>query len=339
MWHSELMRRPHKIGFVLYPQISTVNLAVSSVFEMANWKAGFSAYQITLVSEHGGAIPTSIGSGIQTVTFKRHSFDTLLVAGEHNPSAVAPPGVVEYLRWAGKRNIRIASICTGAFVLAEAGLLDGRRATTHWNHAKALQKRYPEVKLEPDRIFTNDGSLWCSAGMSAGIDLALALVEEDFGHEMARETARLMVVYHRRAGGQSQHSTLLDLDAASDRVQKVLVFAKENLTKQLSISDLADVACLSLRQFSRIFRDETGHTPAKALELLRVEAARTLMEAGRFSVEEVARKTGFVGRDRMRRSFVRSFGQSPQDMQRLLNTLGPPVRSKLKTSHRVFQKD
>lgn len=296
---------------------------------MANWKVGYAAYQITLLSEHGGAVATSIGSGLQTVPFKRRSFDTLLVAGEHNPSAASPPGVVQYLRWAGKRPIRIASICTGTFVLAEAGLLDGRRATTHWNHAKALQKRYPKVHLEPDRIFTHDGSLWCSAGMSAGIDLALALIEDDFGHELARETAKLMVVHQRRAGGQSQHSTLLDLDAASDRIQNVLSFAKENLTRHLAMSHLAEVACLSPRQFSRIFREETGHTPAKALELLRVESARMMMEAGRFSAAEVARKNGFVSRDRMRRSFLRTFGQSPQTMQRLLNKLDPPLRGKL----------
>ena len=293
---------------------------------MANWKAGAAAYQITLVSERGGVIPTSLGNGIQTVSFRGRGFDTLLVAGEHVPPQTAPPGIVRYLRLAGERGVRIATICTGTFVLAETGLLNGRRATTHWNQAKALQKRFPKVTLDLDRIFTKDGTLWCSAGMSAGVDLALALVQEDLGHEMARETARLMVVYQRRAGGQSQHSTLLDLDAAADRIQKVLAFAKENLTKRLTMSDLADVACLSPRQFSRVFRDETGHSPAKALELLRLEAARTLMEVGRFSVEEIAQKSGFVSRDQMRRAFVRSFGQSPQAMQRLLNTSGPPVR-------------
>ena len=316
------MRQPHKIGFVLYPEISTVNLALCSVFEMANWNAGFPAYQITLISERGGVIPTSIGSGVQTVSFPRLRFDTVLVAGEHNPRGTAAPAVVRYIRSAAERGVRIASVCTGAFVLAETGLLDGRRATTHWNHARSFQKRYPKVRLEPDRIFTKDGSLWCSAGMSAGIDLALALVGEDYGHEMARGTARLMVVYQRRPGGQSQHSTMLDLDAASDRVQTVLAFAKENLTNQLSMADLAEVACLSQRQFSRIFREETGNTPAKAIELLRLESARMLMEAGRFSVGEVARKSGFVSRDQMRRSFLRCFGQSPRAMQRLLHTRG-----------------
>jgi transcriptional regulator GlxA family with amidase domain len=305
----------------MYPQVSTVNLAVSTVFEMANWKAGYLAYHITLVSEHGGPIATSVGSRIYTESYKHRAFDTLLVAGEHSPAANAPPGVVKYLRSAGQRGIRIASICTGTFVLAEAGLLDGRRATTHWNHARSLRQRYPRVILDLDRIFTSDGSIWCSAGMSAGIDLALALVEEDFGREMARETAKLMVVYHRRAGGQSQHSTLLDLDATSDRVQNVLSYAKRNLGKRLSVTDLAEAASLSPRQFSRLFRDETGQTPAKAIELLRVESARLMMEAGRFSAREIARKNGFENGDRMRRSFLRILGQPPQAMQRAMHSL------------------
>jgi transcriptional regulator GlxA family with amidase domain len=310
------VKQPHRIGFVFYPRVSTVNLAVSAVFEMANWNAGYLAYEITLVSEEGGAVATSVGSKILTESFKRRTFDTVIVAGEHNPAANAPPGVVKYLRSAGQRGVRIASVCTGTFVLAEAGLLDGRRATTHWNHAKALRQRYPKVILDLDRIYTSDGRIWCSAGMSAGIDLALALVEEDFGREIARETARLMVVYHRRAGGQSQHSTLLDFDATSDRVQTVLAYAKRNLGKRLTATDLAAAAFLSPRQFSRTFKNETGQTPAKAIELLRVECARTMMEGGRFSADEIARKNGFENRDRMRRSFIRILGQPPQAIQR-----------------------
>ena len=153
---------------------------------------------------------------------------------------------------------RIASFCTGAFVVAQAGLLDGRRATTHWNLAKRLQQLYPKVRVDVDRIFTVDGPIWSSAGMSAGLDLALALVEEDLGREMAREAAKLMVVYHRRAGGQSQHSTLLGLDVTSDRVQTALAYAKENLGKRLSVDDLAAAAFLSSRQFSRVFSPENS---------------------------------------------------------------------------------
>ena len=288
---------------------------------MANWKAGYSAYVITLISKDGGLVATSVGNKIHTERFQGRSFDTLLVAGEHDPATNAPAGVVRYLRSAGRRGVRIASICTGTFVIAEAGLLDGRRATTHWNHAKAFRQRYPQVTLDLDRIFTSDGSVWCSAGMSAGIDLALALVEQDFGRETAHETAKLMVVFHRRAGGQSQHSTLLDLDATSDRIQTVLTYAKRNLGKPLSMTDLAQAAFLSPRQFSRIFKNETGQSPAKAIELLRVEAARLMMEDGRFTAEEIARKNGFRNRDRMRHSFLRILGQPPQAIQRTVKTL------------------
>ncbi len=206
-------------------------------------------------------------------------------------------------------------------MLAEAGLLDGRRATTHWYYARNMQRDYPKIAVEADRIFTTDGPIWTSAGMSAGVDLALALVENDLGAEIAREVAKILVVYHRRAGGQSQYSTLLDLDATSDRVQTALAYAKEHLSTPLSVGTLANAAFLSPRQFSRLFREETGQSPAKAIERLRVESARLMMEAGRFSAEEIARKNGFGNRERMRRSFVRVCGQPPQTIQRTVSEL------------------
>jgi transcriptional regulator GlxA family with amidase domain len=309
----------HRIGFIVNPGISTMSLAVASVFEMANWTLGYSEYELTLISEHGGPVPTSLGYGLQTDSCKRRSFRTVLVAGEYDvPEATS--GIVKYLRSAHQGGARVASICTGAWVLAQAGLLDGRRASIHWNHAKRFRQRYPNVALDVDRIFTVDGSIWSSAGMSAGLDLALALVEQDLGREIARETARLLV-YHRRESGQSQHSKLLDLDSVSDRVQSALAHAKENLTKPLSVEDLAAVAFLSPRQFSRLFRTETGQTPARAIELLRVESARLMMEAGRFSADEIAQKSGFENRDRMRHAFIRAFGKSPQAIQRIIGAV------------------
>jgi len=184
-----------------------------------------------------------------------------------------------------------------------------------------MQLRYPKIAVEEDRIFTVDGPIWTSAGMNAGIDLALALVEQDLGAEIARTVARALVVYHRRAGGQSQFSTLLDLDATSDRVQTALTYARGHLSKPLTVHDLAKAAFLSPRQFSRLFRQETGRSPAKAIERLRAESARLMMEAGRFSAEEIARKNGFGNRERMRRSFIRAFGQSPQAIQRTVSAL------------------
>ena len=166
-----------------------------------------------------------------------------------------------------------------------------------------------------DRIFIADGPIWTSAGMTAGVDMALSLVEHDLGGEKARDIARTLVLYHRRAGGQSQHSALLKLNAKSDRVQDALEFARRNLAAPLSVEQLADAACLSPRQFSRVFRAETGISPAKAVENLRLEAARLMLEQGRLPVEEIARSAGFGDRERMRRSFIRVFGQTPQSIR------------------------
>jgi transcriptional regulator GlxA family with amidase domain len=175
-----------------------------------------------------------------------------------------------------------------------------------------LQARFPKVKVEEDRIFIVDGPVWTSAGMTAGIDLALAMVEQDLGADVARAVARQMVVYHRRAGGQSQFSALLELEPKSDRIQSALAYAKSNLDKPLTVRQLAEAAHLSPRQFSRAFRAETGQSPAKALENLRIEAARLMLEQSRHPIDVIARQTGFADRERMRRAFLRAFGEPPQ---------------------------
>jgi transcriptional regulator GlxA family with amidase domain len=211
---------------------------------------------------------------------------------------------------------RVTSICTGAFALAEAGLLDGRRATTHWGFAQELQKRHPLIQVQPDRIFINDGPVWTSAGMTAGIDMVLALVEQDLGAEIARAVAKKMVVYYRRPGGQSQFSAMLELEPQSDRIQKTLAHARAHLREPLSVEDLADVAHLSPRQFSRAFKAETGQSPAQAVENLRVEAARTMIDAGELALGVVAREAGFGDPERMRRAFLRTLGQPPQSIRR-----------------------
>jgi transcriptional regulator GlxA family with amidase domain len=174
----------------------------------------------------------------------------------------------------------------------------------------------PNVKVEEDRIFIVDGPVWTSAGMTAGIDLALAMIEKDLGANVARAVARNLVVYHRRAGGQSQFSALLELEPKSDRIQSALAFAKRNLHTRLTVGQLAEAAHLSPRQFSRVFRAETGQSPAKAVENLRLEAARLMMEQSRHPIDVIARQTGFADRDRMRRAFLRAFGQPPQVIRR-----------------------
>jgi transcriptional regulator GlxA family with amidase domain len=282
---------------------------------MANLTAGKPLYEVALLSEHGGPVPTSAGFSVATEAFDDSRFDTVLVVGD-NEVIDPSPGLIAFLQRSARDCRRIGSTCTGAFNLAQAGLLDGRRATTHWFFAARLRREFPAVKLEEDRIFMIDGPVWTSAGMTACIDLALALVEKDAGTEVARLAAKKLVVYHRRAGGQSQHSALLELEPRSDRIQNALAYARQHLHTELSVDQLAEAAHLSPRQFSRAFRAETGQSPAKAVEHLRIEAARLMLESGQHPIEIVARDTGFGDRERMRRAFLRAFGQSPQMIRR-----------------------
>jgi len=303
------------IAFVVYPGYSLMALAIVVGFEVANSMEGGPFYDLHFVSEKGGPVKTSAGMMLQTEVFTDKPFDTLVVGGATIPGPTSP-GLIAFMRDAPKRHRRIAAVCTGAFVLAEAGLLDGRRATTHWMHARELQKKYPNTKMDEDRIFINDGPIWTSAGMTAGVDLGLALIEADLGAEISKAIARKLVIYHRRGGGQSQFSTLLELSPKSDRIQAALTYARDNLHKPLSVPDLAEAAHLSPRQFSRAFHAETGQSPAKAIENLRVEGARNLMEQSRHPIDVVARQTGFSDRDHMRRAFLRAFGQPPQVLRR-----------------------
>jgi transcriptional regulator GlxA family with amidase domain len=305
----------HRTAFVALPGFRMMSLASLSVFELANSETGEPVYELHVMSETGGLVPTSIGFGIMTEPLDKEPFDTVIVGGSAVPGALTP-GVTKFLQRAVQRSRRVAATCTGAFVLAEAGLLDGRRATTHWNAARKLQARFPNVKVEEDRIFIVDGPVWTSAGMTAGIDLTLAMVEKDLGAEVARGVAKKLVVYHRRAGGQSQFSALLELEPKSDRIQNALAYARNNLDKALTVGELAQAANLSPRQFSRAFRAETGQSPAKAIENLRLEAARLSMEQSRHPIDVIARQTGFADRDRMRRAFLRAFGQPPQVIRR-----------------------
>ena len=304
-----------RVGFIVLPGFQLLSVSALSVFELANWEMGESVYDVHLLSETGGSIRSSIGISVATEPFDDRNFDTVMVGGSAVVGALTP-GVIKFLRQALQRSRRIASTCTGAFVLAEAGLLDGRRATTHWHRARELQIRFPKLKVEEDRIFIVDGQVWTSAGMTAGIDLALAMIEKDSGADVARAVARKLVVYHRRAGGQSQFSALLELEPKSDRIQRALEYAKRNLDRLLTVRQLAEAAHLSPRQFSRAFQAETGQSPAKAVENLRVEAARLMMEQSRHPIDVIARQTGFADRDRMRRAFLRAFGQPPQVIRR-----------------------
>jgi len=302
------------IGIVVYPNFRLIGLAAATVLEIANSLRASPFYDVRIVSEGGGLVRSSSGVSVQTEPLQQ-IFDTIMISGGASELS-ATHALLEAIRGAAGSSRRVASTCTGAFLLAEAGLLDDRRATTHWFYAPEFRRRYPRVRLKEDRIFVVDGAVWTSAGMTAVFDLALALVEDDLGRDASRAVARQLVLYHRRAGGQSQYSRLLELDPKSDRVQSAVTFARQNLQQALTVEQLADVARLSPRQFSRVFRKELGKSPAKVVEQLRVEAAQLMLEDGGHSIEEVVRETGFANREQLRRAFLRTLGQPPQAVRR-----------------------
>jgi transcriptional regulator GlxA family with amidase domain len=306
---------PRRIGLVIYPGYQILDLAALTVFECVNTITGRTAYQLEVVAESEGAVLSSVGVATQAKALGRRRFDTLLVGGSIDVP-VPTPTLVEQLRRVAARTRRVASICTGTFVLAEAGVFDGRRVTTHWILAAELQRRHPQLDVEDDRIFVQDGPAWSSAGMTACLDMALAMVEQDLGAEVAKAVARMLVVYHRRVGGQSQFSALAELEPASNRIRRALDYAREHLDDDLSVEQLAGQANWSARHFTREFQAQTGHSPAKAIERLRLEAARELIESGHTSIASIARQSGFGDEERMRRAFIRTLGRPPQAVVR-----------------------
>jgi transcriptional regulator GlxA family with amidase domain len=308
----------HRVGLILPNDFQMLNLAPLTVFEIAEMTPDPPHYDLHLLSERGGSFRSSCGLIVETEAFGNPAFDTIIM-GAITSFVMPPPSsasLIAFVREAAQASRRTASFCNGAYVLAEAGLLDGRRATTHWLQAASFRARFPEVRMEEDRIFIVDGPIWTSAGMTAGFDLVLAMVDGDLGSQAAKQVARLLVLSQRRMGGQKQHSVLLDLTPKSDRIELVLTHIRQNLRNTLSIDELAAVASLSPRQFSRAFLAETGQSPAKAVEQLRLEAARFMMEEGRHSVNEVAQEAGFGDRERMRRAFLRTFGVSAEALRR-----------------------
>jgi transcriptional regulator GlxA family with amidase domain len=304
------------VGFVVTPGFPIMSLAALSVFEFANSIAEKRLYDIQVLSEDGTPIPSASGTNLGTTAFGDRHFDTVIIGGN---TRVVPtsPKLLAFVSAAARASRRVSSICTGVFALAEATLLGNRRVTTHWLFTEEFKARFPEVRLEADRIFIVDGSIWTAAGNSAGIDLTLHMLEKDQGSDLARAVARILVIDYQRSGGQSQHSALLEMNPKTDRVQDALAYARRNLRTALSVEDLAQAAGLGPRQFSRTFRAETGTSPAKAIESLRLEAARLMIEQSQHPVEIVAREAGFGDEERMRRAFLRIFGQSPQAFRRM----------------------
>jgi transcriptional regulator GlxA family with amidase domain len=303
------------IALVIHPGFQLLDIAgPATAFEMAE-KFRPGSYQVKLLAPGGGEVESSSGAKLTTAPLADDAFDTVMVSGgEIIRSMEALREILAWLRRTRAR--RIASVCSGAFILAEAGLLDGRRATTHWASSHDFCRRYPKIVLDPDRIFVRDGDVWTSAGITTGIDLALALIEEDLGAEVARHTAQQLVVYHRRPGGQSQFSALVELGGRTGRFAEMILWMRERLAEQLTVERLADKAAMSPRNFARVFNDEVGMTPAKAVERLRLETARAAVETSHESLDRIAESTGFRDAGNMRRAFMRGFGQPPLALRR-----------------------
>jgi len=306
------------IGFLIFPEFQLLDAAGPiSVFEIARRHVPHAPGVITIAAK-AGAVRSSSGTEMLARSLRSaSSVTTLFVAGGEGVAAAARcKTTIAFIQRLARRGVRMASVCSGTYLLAEAGLLDGRCATTHWSCTRDFTGRYPNIRLEPDQIFTRDGHVWTSAGITAGIDLALAMIGEDHGEEISQAAARQLVLYQRRGGGQSQFSTLLELKTPNGRFASLLSWVRENLDAQLTVDALAERAGLSARHFVRSFIAETGSTPTKAVERLRVEVARERVQSSGEAIEHVAQSTGFRDPERMRRAFIRAFGHPPQSLRR-----------------------
>lgn len=306
------------VVFFVFPGFQILDLTGPlAVFEVANRFSQSECYGMRAVSREGGLVRSSSGLSVQSELASDDAPHTLtVVGGEGARAAAACSATLALVRSLAARSVRVSSVCSGAFVLAAADLLGGRTVTTHWSLAAELKRRFPTLKVAADRIFVTDGNVWTSAGITAGIDLALAMVAADRGESVARAAARELVVYYRRPGGQSQFSELSELEGGTDRITRVLGEMKAKLGQPLPVERMAEMAGMSPRQFSRVFQAETGCTPAKAVERLRVEAARLRVEQGGEKLDRIARETGFIDADGMRRAFVRTTGHPPQALRR-----------------------
>jgi len=273
-------------------------------------------YAIRIVAQGGERVEASGGVELAAHPLSPvdAALDTLMIAGgEGVAAATNDPVLIDWVRERAKRARRTASVCTGAFLLAASGMLDGRRAVTHWAFCAELARRFPAVSVEPDPIFVRDDTVWTSAGVTAGIDLALALVEEDLGRTVALAVARYLVVFLKRPGGQAQFSEFLSLQAAEDKFGALHDWISRHLADDLSLPVLATQAGMSERSFSRHYAEQTGQTPARAIERLRVEGARHLLSETRVPVKRISQRCGFGSEETMRRSFLRVLDTTPQD--------------------------
>lgn len=309
------------IEVLAYPAVQLLDVTgplqvFASANDMVAEAGGTPPYLLRVVAKGGQGVTASAGLGIATHPLPRIStaLDTLIVAGGPGVEAAsADPELVDWVRRRAERARRVASVCTGAFLLAASNVLDGRRAATHWSVCADLARRFPAVRVESDPIFVRDGPIWTSAGVTAGIDLALALVEQDLGRTAALAVARYLVVFLKRPGGQAQFSAALSLQSAEDQFGALHEWINKHLTDDISLPLLARQAGMSERSFSRHYLEATGLTPARAVERLRVEEARRLLSESRLPVKRISQRCGFGSEETMRRSFLRVLAATPQD--------------------------
>lgn len=309
-----------RIVIVAYPDIQILDvIGPAEVFATANRFGDPDAaprYDIEVVSRQGGMISSTGGIAIQahrTLAATRGPIDTLMIAGGMGTEqAVLDQVLIDWVRDAAERTRRVTSVCSGAFILAAAGLLDGRRATTHWSECHTLNEYFPAIDVDHDSVFVRDGDVWTSAGVTAGMDLALALVEDDFGRAAALEVARWLVLFVQRPGGQSQFSAPLAAQFAErPSLRDLQAWIVANPSADLSIPALAERAHMSTRNFARAFRRELGVTPGDYVESIRVESARRMLESTDFGLEEISTACGFGTVETMHRAFKRRVRITP----------------------------
>ncbi len=308
-----------RIAFLAFADVQSLDVfGPLEVFSMAN-HAQPGAYALELVAPTMRPVSTSSGVALTphaTTAQTTGPLDTLLVAGGNGARRLSyrDPELVAWIAGAAAQARRVASVCTGAYLLAAAGLLDGRRATTHWDYCDQLQKLYPQIDVDPTPIFVRDDNVYTSAGVTAGIDLALALVEEDLGRELALMVARYLVLFVRRPGGQSQFSAALaGQRAGRDEIRELQSWITEHLEHDLSVPVLAQRTSISARHFARVFTKEVGLTPAAYVAAIRIERTRQLLETTDLQLEAIAQRTGFGTVETLRRTFARRLGVSPTD--------------------------
>lgn len=315
------------IGIVAFPGAEVLDITGPyEVFSFANMglqKQGIiqkAAYPVTILAEQPGPVTTM--SGMQIIAEKSYqqideNYDTLIFPGGLPEQVLANTDLVDLVKLMKPKVRRLVSVCTGAFLLAESGVLDGRIATTHWNWCREFSEKYPRVNLQPDRIFVKDGDILTSGGITSGIDLALAMVEEDWGQEIALHVARFLVMFLKRPGGQSQFSSYLVCEASNrPELRGLQSWILQNPEKDLKVEMLAERMLMSPRNFSRLFVSETGITPAKFVEMVRIDTARNMLETTKLPVDIIASSSGFKDEENMRRAFLRQLGVNPSDYRK-----------------------